>query len=144
VSAEQGVYRHFKGGRYLVVATARLADGPREGEEAVVYAPLYRQPDGEAASLWVRSLASWDEPAPSGEARFERVEEPAPGGRRRFMSRPTVVEAERNDTGAPVEVATLHGAVTCAPGDWIVHGPVDSWPVEASLFERKYVAVDAE
>ena len=35
---QQGVYRHYKGGLYTVLFAARCSDnGPREGEDVVVY-----------------------------------------------------------------------------------------------------------
>lgn len=35
---QQGIYRHYKGGLYTVLMTARCSDnGPNEGQEVVVY-----------------------------------------------------------------------------------------------------------
>lgn len=48
---EPGPYRHFKGGRYEVVGTAKHS----ETEESLV---VYRASDG---SLWVRPEAMWSE-----------------------------------------------------------------------------------
>lgn len=67
---EPGRYRHFKGGEYEVIGLARIADGEREGELAVVYRPLYDVP---APALSVRSLASWTSPAPDGSERFRKL-----------------------------------------------------------------------
>ncbi len=50
---EKGKYRHFKGGEYEVLFTARHSES---GEEMVVYRALY----GEGA-VWVRPAAMWDE-----------------------------------------------------------------------------------
>lgn len=50
---EKGRYRHFKGGEYEVLFTARHSES---GEEMVVYRALY----GEGA-VWVRPAAMWDE-----------------------------------------------------------------------------------
>ena len=47
-----GAYRHFKGGRYTVLMTARHS----ETEEWLV---VYRAEAGQG--LWVRPLASWSE-----------------------------------------------------------------------------------
>lgn len=48
---EPGPYRHFKGGQYEVVGTARHS----ETEESLV---VYRSADG---SMWVRPEATWSE-----------------------------------------------------------------------------------
>ena len=48
-----GKYRHFKGGMYEVIGTAKHSETL---EEMVVYRALY----GEGA-LWVRSLSMWNE-----------------------------------------------------------------------------------
>ncbi len=48
-----GTYRHFKGGRYEVLGTARHS----ETDEPLV---LYRALHGEQG-LWVRPLAAWSE-----------------------------------------------------------------------------------
>ncbi|MEO5535006.1 MAG: DUF1653 domain-containing protein [Pseudolysinimonas sp.] len=48
---EPGPYRHFKGGQYEVVGTARHS----ETEESLV---VYRAADG---SMWVRPEAMWRE-----------------------------------------------------------------------------------
>lgn len=50
---EPGVYRHFKGGRYDVIGTARHSETE---DEFVVYRPLG------AEGLWVRPREMWDEP----------------------------------------------------------------------------------
>jgi hypothetical protein len=68
---EPGRYLHFKGGEYDVVGLARIADGEREGELAVVYQPCY---EVQGPALSVRSLASWVSPAPDGGPRFRRVD----------------------------------------------------------------------
>ena len=46
-----GIYRHFKGGRYQVLFTARHSEGE---EDMVVYRALYG--DG---GLWVRPVSMW-------------------------------------------------------------------------------------
>lgn len=48
-----GRYRHFKGGEYEVVGTARHSETL---EELVVYRALYGE-----GGLWVRPAAMWDE-----------------------------------------------------------------------------------
>jgi hypothetical protein len=53
-------YRHFKGGRYQVVAVAVDAD---RGVQVVVY----RDDNG---TVWTRDRTSWDAPTPSGAKRF--------------------------------------------------------------------------
>ena len=67
---EPGRYVHFKGGEYDVIGVARIADGDHEGELAVVYLPCYDVP---APALSVRSLASWQSPAPDGGPRFRKL-----------------------------------------------------------------------
>ena len=52
-TVKPGRYRHFKGGRYEVIGTARHSETL---EEMVVYRALYG--DG---GLWVRPAAMWDE-----------------------------------------------------------------------------------
>ena len=50
---EKGRYRHFKGGEYEVLFTARHSES---GEEMVVYRALYGE-----GEVWVRPAAMWDE-----------------------------------------------------------------------------------
>lgn len=59
-----GVYRHWKGGRYKVMA---LATHTETGEEMVVYKPV------ETAEVYVRPLGSWLEPVQC--VRFAEVED---------------------------------------------------------------------
>ncbi len=65
-----GVYRHYKGGTYRVIGTARHSE---TGELLVVYRCLY-----DNNSLWVRPLAMFMETVPvDGREvpRFERLGE---------------------------------------------------------------------
>lgn len=48
-----GIYRHFKGGRYEVLGSARHSE---TGEQLVVYRPLYGE-----GGLWVRPAAMFTE-----------------------------------------------------------------------------------
>ena len=50
---EKGRYRHFKGGEYEVLFTARHSES---GEEMVVYRALYGE-----GEVWVRPATMWDE-----------------------------------------------------------------------------------
>ena len=50
---ETGIYRHFKGGRYEVIAIAKHSETL---EEMVVYRALYG--DG---GVWVRPASIWEE-----------------------------------------------------------------------------------
>lgn len=56
------IYRHYKGGRYLVLFIATHSE---TGEDTVVYR---RISDG---SDWCRPLSSWQEPVSDGRTRFE-------------------------------------------------------------------------
>ncbi len=53
MQVEPGRYRHFKGGEYQVLGTARHSETL---EPMVVYRPLY----GDGA-LWVRPAAMWNQ-----------------------------------------------------------------------------------
>ena len=64
-----GVYEHDRGGRYEVLGLALLADGPDEGQPAVVYRPLYPV---SGLPVSVRTLAGWQAPL-EGRPRFRRV-----------------------------------------------------------------------
>lgn len=48
-----GRWRHFKGGEYQVLGTARHSES---GEELVVYRALYGE-----GGLWVRPVSMWNE-----------------------------------------------------------------------------------
>ena len=50
---ETGIYRHFKGGRYEVIAIAKHSETL---EEMVVYRALYGD-----RGLWVRPASMWSE-----------------------------------------------------------------------------------
>ena len=50
---EKGEYRHFKGGRYELIAVAKHSE---TCEDMVVYRALYG--DG---GIWVRPLSMWNE-----------------------------------------------------------------------------------
>ena len=66
---EKGEYRHFKGGRYELIAIAKHSE---TCEDMVVYRALYG--DG---GIWVRPLSMWEEIVEhNGEKvkRFTRVE----------------------------------------------------------------------
>lgn len=68
-----GIYRHFKGGRYEVIGTARHS----ETEDLMV---VYRAHSG-SAELWVRPASMFTEQVlVDGElvARFERIESDEP------------------------------------------------------------------
>ena len=67
---EKGIYRHFKGNSYELIAIAKHSE---TCEEMVVYRALYG--DG---GVWVRPLSMWEELVEhNGEMikRFTRVEE---------------------------------------------------------------------
>ena len=59
-----GEYRHFKGGRYEVIAIARHSE---TCEEMVVYRALYG--DG---GVWVRPLSMWEETVEYGGEKVKR------------------------------------------------------------------------
>lgn len=63
---EPGLYRHYKGGEYRVIGTARHSE---HDELLVVYQCLY-----DNASLWVRPLAMFMETVTVGAARVPRFE----------------------------------------------------------------------
>ena len=66
---EKGIYRHFKGGRYELIAVAKHSE---TCEDMVVYRALYG--DG---GIWVRPLSMWEETVEyNGEKvkRFTRVD----------------------------------------------------------------------
>lgn len=67
------IYRHFKGGYYIVHSLA-LIEKERDGEEVVVYQSLQ---DGQ---VWIRPVSEFQEPVPEGKPnptgqklRFEKV-----------------------------------------------------------------------
>ncbi len=59
-----GRYRHFKGGEYEALYTARHSE---TGEEMVVYRALYGE-----HGLWVRPLKMWNETVERGGVRQPR------------------------------------------------------------------------
>lgn len=59
-----GRYRHFKGGEYQVLGTARHSE---TGELMVVYRALYGE-----GGLWVRPAAMWEETVERDGKRFRR------------------------------------------------------------------------
>jgi len=61
---EPGLYRHFKGGRYRVIGTARHSETL---EELVVYQSL-----SDPSLLWVRPAAMWNELVERDGAVFRR------------------------------------------------------------------------
>ncbi len=61
---ETGIYRHFKGGRYEVIAIARHSETL---EEMVVYRALYG--DG---GVWVRPASMWEETVVHGGKEVKR------------------------------------------------------------------------
>ena len=70
-SVEIGLYRHFKGAKYVVIGTAQHSE---TDELVVVYVPLQ-----DRNALWVRPLNKFVERVntDNGEVqRFTRVEEP--------------------------------------------------------------------
>lgn len=60
-----GVWRHYKGGLYLVLGVARHTE---TGEELVVYVPLYERADA-GLPLQARPRRMWEE-AVDGKPRF--------------------------------------------------------------------------
>ena len=60
-----GVWRHYKGGLYLVLGVAKHTES---GEELVVYVPLYELP-GAGLPLQARPRRMWEEPV-DGKPRF--------------------------------------------------------------------------
>ncbi len=52
---ETGVYKHYKGGKYLVLGVAKHSETK---EDLVVYVTLY---ENDMASMWVRPLAMFTE-----------------------------------------------------------------------------------
>jgi len=63
---KQGIYKHYKGNLYEVIAVARHSETL---EELVVYKPL----SGEGA-CWVRPLSMWDTVIAAGEGYVKRFE----------------------------------------------------------------------
>ena len=72
-----GVYRHYKGNKYLVLGVAMHSETK---EKLVVYVTLY---DNDLAPLWVRPLAMFNEEVVvEGERRprFKWIGDDPPGG----------------------------------------------------------------
>lgn len=63
---EMGIYRHYKGGLYLVLGIAQHTE---TDEEMVVYVPLYERADA-GLPLQARPREMWDEQV-DGKPRFE-------------------------------------------------------------------------
>ena len=61
-----GKYRHFKGGLYEVIGTAKHSE---TGKELVVYKALYGE-----QGLWVRPKEMWDETVERDGKVFKRFE----------------------------------------------------------------------
>lgn len=62
-------YRHYKGGVYVIVGTAQLANPPAgKSGHAIVY-----HPEGKPEELWVRSIEDWCSRAQGWTERFVRV-----------------------------------------------------------------------
>ena len=61
---QTGIYRHFKGGRYEVIAIAKHSETL---EEMVVYRALYG--DG---GVWVRPASMWEETVVYGGKKVKR------------------------------------------------------------------------
>lgn len=56
---QPGKYRHFKGGEYEVIGTARNSEN--EYEEFVVYKNLYDHPKYGVGQIWIRPKEMFEE-----------------------------------------------------------------------------------
>lgn len=56
---ELGLYRHFKGGEYEVIGTARNSED--EYDEYVVYKNLYDHPKYGRGQIWIRPKGMFEE-----------------------------------------------------------------------------------
>ena len=63
---KKGIYRHFKGNMYEVLAVAKHSETL---EEMVVYKALYGEED-----IWVRPASMWDEEIERDGKKFKRFE----------------------------------------------------------------------
>lgn len=62
---ENGIYRHFKGNMYEVIAVAKHSETL---EEMVVYKALYGE-----SGVWVRPVSMWNEEVLPNVKRFTKV-----------------------------------------------------------------------
>lgn len=57
----------------------------------------------------------------------------------KYRKRPIVIDAERNDTGEPIEIQTLEGTMRADPGDWIITGVKgERYPCKPDIFAATY------
>lgn len=66
---QAGIWRHYKGNRYLVLGLGRHTE---TGEEVVVYIPLHTNPEQTGPAIQCRPLAMWWETVLHEGERVER------------------------------------------------------------------------